>query len=115
MQTYTMHDVILVTKSHSFQQHQHVAFDLRFRERFLSLAYNLRKVGKHVVEHQDETVAVRKYISQLDHLKQTQQVGWSGITFARVFYRKQLKCIGMGTHILVVFYLLESFDFSEKY
>ncbi len=43
-QSHPVHDGVLVTESHSFQQHQHVTFDLGCGERTLGIPNDFRQI-----------------------------------------------------------------------
>lgn len=64
-----MHDVVVMQEGHALQQHHHVTFDLSRGQRALRVPDDLREVGEHVVEHQDEAHTVREDVLQLHHLR----------------------------------------------
>lgn len=41
-ETHPVHDIVLMQKSHTLQQHQHVAFDLSWGQGAISIPYYLR-------------------------------------------------------------------------
>ena len=60
----SVHDVILMAKSHTVQKHCHVAFDLSFSEWAFCVSQNHRQIGEHELEGKHDTRAVGKHIKK---------------------------------------------------